>query len=132
MGMSWSYDEVLKETREYFSGDELAASAVVGKYLLKDKDNNFLEKTPDDLHKRLASEFSRIEKKFKTNAMDEDEIYNLLKDFKYIIPQGSPMYGIGNDHAMVSLSNCVVVESPTDDISSIVNKGKDLANLFSL
>jgi len=62
--------------------------------------------------------------------MDEDEIYNLLKDFKYIIPQGSPMYGIGNDHAIVSLSNCVVVESPTDDISSIVNKGKDLANLF--
>lgn len=130
MGMTWSYDEVLKETQEYFDGDELASSAVVGKYLLKDKDNNFLEKTPDDLHKRLACEFSRIEKKFKENALSEDEIYDLLKDFKYVIPQGSPMYGIGNNHAVVSLSNCVVVEQPTDDISSIVNRGKDLANLF--
>ncbi len=130
MTMTWSYDEAFKRTKEYFGGDELAASAVVGKYLLKDKDNNFLEKDPDDLHRRLASEFARIEKKFETNALSEDEIYDLLKDFNYIIPQGSPMYGIGNDHAVVSLSNCVVVSSPTDDVSSIMNRGKDLANLF--
>ncbi len=130
MPVTWSYDEVLKETQSYFGGDELAASAVVGKYLLKDKDNNFVERTPDDMHKRLASEFARIEKKFEKNAMSEEEIYGLLKNFDYIIPQGSPMYGIGNDHAVVSLSNCVVVDSPSDDVSSIMNRGKDLANLF--
>ena len=130
MPMTWSYDEVLKETQNYFKGDDLAASAVVGKYLLKDRENNFLEKTPDDMHKRLASEFARIESKFEKNQISEEEIYSLLKDFKYIIPQGSPMYGIGNDHAVVSLSNCVVVDSPTDDVSSIMNRGKDLANLF--
>jgi len=130
MAMTWSYDEVLKETKNYFKEDDLAASAVVGKYLLKDKENNFLEKTPDDMHKRLASEFARIESKFQKNALSEEEIYELLKDFKYIIPQGSPMYGIGNEHAVVSLSNCVVVDSPTDDVSSIMNRGKDLANLF--
>ena len=130
MAMTWSYDEVLKETQNYFSGDELASSAVVGKYLLKDRENNFIEKTPDDMHKRLASEFARIESKFQKNAMSKEEIYSLLKNFDYIIPQGSPMYGIGNDHAVVSLSNCVVVDSPTDDVSSIMNRGKDLANLF--
>ena len=130
MAMTWSYDEVLKETQNYFSGDELASSAVVGKYLLKDRENNFIEKTPDDMHKRLASESARIESKFQKNAMSKEEIYSLLKNFDYIIPQGSPMYGIGNDHAVVSLSNCVVVDSPTDDVSSIRNRGKDLANLF--
>ena len=130
MAVTWSYDEVLKETQGYFSGDDLAAASVVGKYLLKDRDNNFLEKTPDDLHRRLAGEFARIEKKFEANAMSEEEIYSLLKNFDYIIPQGSPMYGIGNDYVVVSLSNCVVVDSPTDDVSSIMNQGRDLANLF--
>jgi ribonucleoside-diphosphate reductase alpha chain len=130
MAMTWSYDEVLKETQDYFNGDDLAASAVVGKYLLKDRDNNFIEKTPDDLHRRLAAEFARIENKFEKNAMSEEEIYSLLKNFDYVIPQGSPMYGIGNNYAVVSLSNCVVVDSPSDDVSSIMNQGKDLANLF--
>jgi ribonucleoside-diphosphate reductase alpha chain len=130
MGMTWSYDEALKETQDYFGGDELAASAVVGKYLLKDSDNNFLEKTPDDLHRRLATEFARIERKFEKGALSEEEIYSILKNFDYVIPQGSPMYGIGNNHAIVSLSNCVVVQSPSDDVSSIMNRGKDLANLF--
>ena len=128
--MKWSYEETLESTKEYFGGDELASSAVVSKYLLKDKNNNYIEKNPDDMHRRLASEFARIESKFGKNAISEDEIYSLLKDFKYIIPQGSPMYGIGNDHAVVSLSNCVVVDSPSDDVSSIMNRGKDLANLF--
>ena len=115
MAVTWSYDEVFKETKDYFGGDDLAASAVVGKYLLKDRDNNFIEKTPDDLHRRLAAEFARIESKFEKNAMSEEEIYSLLKNFDYVIPQGSPMYGIGNNYAVVSLSNCVVVDSPTDD-----------------
>ena len=68
MAVTWSYDEALKDTQNYFSGDDLAATAVVGKYLLKDHDNNFLEKTPDDMHRRLAGEFARIEKKFEANA----------------------------------------------------------------
>ena len=100
MSMTWSYDEALTQTRKYFNGDELAASAVVGKYLLKDKDNNFLEKDPDGMHRRLASEFARIESKFGKNALSEEEIYSLVKNFDYVIPQGSPMYGIGNDHAV--------------------------------
>jgi len=124
-------DRVLKETNSYFSGDELATSAIVNKYLLRDSSGNFLESNPDQMHRRLASEFARIEKKYNgSRSLDEEQIYGLFKDFKQIIPQGSPMFGIGNDHAVVSLSNCVVVESPQDDISSILNRGKDLANLF--
>lgn len=124
-------DSVLEKTHEYFNGDDLATSAIVNKYLLRDGEGNFLESNPDEMHKRLAKEFARIEKRYNgSRALEEEAIYNLIKDFKYIVPQGSPMFGIGNDFAVVSLSNCVVVESPSDDISSIVNKGKDLANLF--
>ena len=92
-----------------------------------------MEKSPDDMHKRLAKEFARMEDKFitpKSNHLNEAEIYSFLKDFKYVVPQGSPMMGIGNDYLNVSLSNCVVVENPGDNISSIMDAGKDLANLF--
>ncbi|HIO73314.1 MAG TPA: ribonucleoside-diphosphate reductase, adenosylcobalamin-dependent, partial [Flavobacteriales bacterium] len=86
---------------------------------------------PDDMHRRLAAEFARMEKKFNAgHELSEKKIYNYLKDFNYIVPQGSPMMGIGNDYVNVSLSNCVVVESPKDNISSIINAGRDLANLF--
>jgi len=128
--MKWSHEETIESTKEYFGGDELAASAVVGKYLLRDNDNNYVERTPDDMHLRLAEEFFRIEDKFEGNKLSKEKIYSLLKDFDYIIPQGSPMYGIGNPYSVASLSNCVVVASPEDDVSSIVNRGKDLANLF--
>ena len=129
------FDEsTVKEiTLEYFDGDELATNVFMTKYCLKDKRGNFLEKSPDDMHRRLAKEFARIEDKFitrKSNHLSEDEIYSFLKDFKYIVPQGSPMMGIGNDHVNVSLSNCVVVDNPQDSISSIMDAGKDLANLF--
>ena len=90
-----------------------------------DEQGNLLEKTPDDMHKRLAREFARIEKKFGGPELTEDQILDLLKDFNYIVPQGSPMMGIGNNQVNVSLSNCVVVESPQDNMSSIIDAGKE-------
>jgi len=123
--------EVYAETKKYFGGDELATNVWMTKYALKNQQGEFQEKTPDDMHRRLAKEFARVEEKFNSqHEMDEDKIYDYLKNFKYIVPQGSPMMGIGNDYVNVSLSNCVVVESPEDNISSIVNAGRDLANLF--
>jgi len=124
-------EEVGVATLDYFNGDELAKNVFMTKYCLKDRDGNLLERTPDAMHRRLSSEFARIEKKFGgKRALSEEEIYNFLKDFKYIVPQGSPMMGIGNNHVNVSLSNCVVVNSPSDTISSIMDAGKSLANLF--
>jgi len=131
MAEIYQKEEVLKETNLYFGGDELATSAIVNKYLLRDSDGNWVEKNPDQMHRRLAKEFARVEKKYNgSRSLDENQIYDLLKDFKQIIPQGSPMFGIGNSYSVASLSNCVVVDSPDDDISSILNRGKDLANLF--
>ncbi|HRS53792.1 MAG TPA: adenosylcobalamin-dependent ribonucleoside-diphosphate reductase [Bacteroidales bacterium] len=104
----YSYDEVIKAAIDYFQGDELAANVWVNKYALKDSEGNLYEKTPDDMHRRIAREIARIEKKY-PNPINEDTIYFLLKDFKYIIPQGSPMAGIGNDFQVASLSNCFVI-----------------------
>ena len=128
--MQTNVNETKEKTLEYFNGDELAANVFLTKYALKDKNGNILEETPDEMHKRMAKEFARIEKKYKKGALSYKEIYELLKDFKQIVPQGSPMMGIGNDFVNVSLSNCVVVESPNDSMSSIIDAGKDLANLF--
>ena len=120
-----------RETLKYFNKDELATNVFLTKYALKNKKGEYVETTPDDMHKRLTNEFARIENKFGgKNKLSEEEIYALLKDFKYIVPQGSPMMGIGNNYVNVSLSNCVVVDSPKDNISSIVDAGKELANLF--
>ena len=104
----YTYDEAFKASCEYFNGDELAARVWVNKYALKDSYGNIYEKTPDDMHHRLASELARIEAKYK-NPMSEDLIFSLLKNFKYIVPQGSPMAGIGNDYQVGSLSNCFVI-----------------------
>ena len=109
----YSYDETYQESLKYFNGDELAASVFVNKYALQDEDGNYLELTPDDMHKRLARELARIEKKYE-NPMSEDEIFQLLDGFKWIVPQGSPMSGIGNDYQIQSLSNCFVIDSPHD------------------
>lgn len=125
----YSKEEVEKATLEYFDGDELATNVWITKYALKNNKGEFLEKTPDDMHRRLAKEFARIEAKY-PNPLSENEIFLLLKDFKYIVPQGSVMFGAGNNFVNVSLSNCVVVESPKDSMSSIYEKGRDLANLF--
>lgn len=100
-------DEIMKSSVEYFGGDELAANVWMNKYALRD-DNKIYELNPDMMHHRLASEFARIEQNY-PNPMSEETIYELLKDFKYVIPQGSPMSGIGNDFQVVSLSNCFVI-----------------------
>ena len=122
---------VEKATLDYFGGDDLATNVWITKYALKNKKGDLLEKTPDDMHNRLAKEFARIENKFGgPRALSEESIYEVLKNFKYVVPQGSPMMGIGNNHVNVSLSNCVVVQSPSDSISSIMDSGKELANLF--
>jgi ribonucleoside-diphosphate reductase alpha chain len=122
--------EVHIETLKYFNGDKLATNVFMTKYCLRNGEGRCVEKSPDDMHHRLAKEFSRMENKFVKNALTEEEIYSHLKEFKYIVPQGSPMMGIGNDYVNVSLSNCVVVSSPKDTVSSIMDAGKDLANLF--
>ena len=100
-------EEIMKSSVEYFHGDELAANVWMNKYALRDG-NRIFELNPDMMHHRLASEFARIERKY-PNPMSEENIYGLLKDFRYIIPQGSPMSGIGNDFQVVSLSNCFVI-----------------------
>ncbi len=100
--------EVIEKATEYFKGDTLAASVWTNKYALKDSEGNLFELTPDDMHRRLAREIARIEQKY-PNPISEEELYYLFKDFKYIIPQGSPMAGIGNDFQISSLSNCFVI-----------------------
>ena len=124
--------EVREATLEYFDGDELATNVFMTKYCLRDKKGNYVEKTPDDMHRRMAREFARIEEKFDpgSRGLTESEIYGYIKNFNAIVPQGSPMMGIGNDYVNVSLSNCVVVDNPQDSVSSIMDAGKDLANLF--
>ena len=105
---TYSYDEAVAGATKYFKGDELAANVWVNKYALKDSAGNIYEKDPDQMHKRLAKEIARVEKKY-ANSYTEDEIYAVLKDFKYIVPQGGPMTGIGNDFQIASLSNCFVI-----------------------
>src|ERR1035437_993701 len=105
---NYSHEEVFAASTIYFKGDTLAANVWMNKYALKDSDGNIYEKTPDDMHRRLASEIARIEKNY-PNPLNEEELFELFKDFKYIIPQGSPMAGIGNDYQISSLSNCFVI-----------------------
>ena len=116
---------------EYFNGDKLALNVFMTKYALRDKNGILLEKTPDQMHDRLANEFAKMEKKFGgTRALSYEQIRESFDGFKYIVPQGSVMFGCGNTHVHASLSNCVVVESPKDNMSSIIDAGRDLANLF--
>jgi ribonucleoside-diphosphate reductase alpha chain len=105
---TFSQEEAINASRIYFKGDDLAARVWVNKYALKDSFGNVFECTPDDMHRRLAKEIARIEKRY-ANPLTEDEIFNVLKDFRYIVPQGGPMTGIGNDYQIASLSNCFVV-----------------------
>src|SRR3990167_6353510 len=99
------YEEVYEKSLNYFNGDELASKVFADKYSLGDNNGDYKELTPDDMHKRLAKEFARIEKKY-PNPMSENEIYELFKEFKYLIPQGSPLSAIGNDYRLESISNC--------------------------
>lgn len=104
----YSVAEVKEATIKYFDGDQLAADVWMNKYALKDSDGNIFELTPDDMHHRIASEIARIENRY-PNPMSEKEIFEVLKDFRYIVPQGSPMAGIGNNFQISSLSNCFVI-----------------------
>ena len=111
-----SRQDALKSTIEYFKNDELAATVWLNKYALKDSDGNIYESTPDDMHKRIASEIARVESKY-PNSMTEEEVYDVIKNFKYIVPQGSPMAGIGNPFQIASLSNCFVIGNNGDSDS---------------
>lgn len=112
----YSEKEAIEKSTEYFKGDTLAANVWVSKYALKNSEGDLFELTPDDMHRRLAKEIARIENKY-ISPMSEEKIYNLLKNFKYIIPQGSPMAGIGNDLQVSSLSNCFVIGNDTSSDS---------------
>ena len=112
----YSQDEAFNASLKYFKGDDLAARVWINKYALKDSFGNLYELTPDDMHKRLAKEIARIENKYE-NPLTEEEIYKVLKGFKYIVPQGGPMTGIGNNYQVASLSNCFVVGNDGDSDS---------------
>ncbi len=112
----YGHEDVFAAATKYFGGDTLAANVWMNKYALKDSDNKFFELTPDEMHQRLAKEIVRIENKY-DNPMSEDEIFDVLKDFKYIIPAGSPMAGIGNNNQVSSLSNCFVIGNDGDSDS---------------
>ena len=124
-----TYQEVFDASLKYFDGDELAASVFAGKYALQDSEEGYVELTPDDMHQRLASEFAKIEARY-DNSMYYEEIYNLFKDFKYIVPQGSPMSGIGNELKIQSLSNCFVIEAPSDSYAGILKTDQEQVQIM--
>ena len=125
------YEEALAKTKEYFNGDELAASVWINKYAMKDSYGNLYECTPADMHGRLAREFARIEQKY-PNPMSEEEIFGLLEKFRYVVPQGGPMTGIGNDHQVASLSNCFVIghKNPADSYGGIMRIDEEQVQLM--
>lgn len=127
----YSYEEAYKASLEYFKGDELAARVWASKYALKDSFGNIYELSPDDMHHRIAREIARIENKY-PNPMSEEEVYGLLKGFKYIVPQGSPMAGIGNDLQVGSLSNCFVVglDKHPDSYGGIIKVDEEQVQLM--
>jgi ribonucleoside-diphosphate reductase alpha chain len=128
---SYTDEEAYNASLEYFKGDTLAARVWINKYALKDSDGKLYELTPDDMHRRLAKEIFRVENKY-DNPMAEEHIYQLLKDFKYIVPQGGPMSGIGNDRQIVSLSNCFVIgnEDRSDSYGGILKIDQEQVQLM--
>ncbi len=125
----YTYDQAFNASLKYFNGDELAAKVWVTKYALKDAYGNIYELTPDDMHRRIAKEIARIEKKY-PNPLSEEQVYQLLKNFKYIVPQGSPMAGIGNNHQIVSLSNCFVIGNNADSYGGILRTDEEQVQLM--
>src|SRR6056297_656861 len=128
---TYTFDEAFKSSLDYFNGDELAARVWANKYALKDSYGNLFEKNPDEMHRRLAKEIARIENKY-PNPLTEEDIYELLKGFKRIIPQGSPMAGIGNDFQVASLSNCFVIghDGPSDSYGGILKTDQEQVQLM--
>jgi ribonucleoside-diphosphate reductase alpha chain len=142
---TYNYEEVLSTSLSYFKGDELAATTWINKYAVKKSDGTYSELTPDDMHQRMAKEFGRVEAKYnkvKTTTeglsvygkdrkkLTEKAIYNLFKDFKYVIPQGSVMFGLGNNEIIASLSNCVVIPPVYDSYGGIFYTDQQMAQLF--
>ena len=145
---TYSYEEVLNTAVKWFDGDDLAATTWMNKYAMKDKNGQFLEQTPDDMHRRMAREFARIEANYKDKGglngsfkklseygqnrefLSEDRIYNLFKDFKYTIPQGSVMAALGNKNIIASLSNCVVLPEIYDSYGGVFHTDQQLAQLY--
>ncbi len=143
----WKYDKVLAECLRYFNGDELAATTWINKYAMKDRSGKFVELTPDDMHRRMAKEFGRIENFYRDQIavdqkeylsaygkrrpfLSEEKIYDLFRNFKYVIPQGSVMASLGNPHVLASLSNCVVMPELYDSYGGIFKADQQLAQLF--
>jgi ribonucleoside-diphosphate reductase alpha chain len=140
----YDYNEVFEATKAYFNGDELAATTWINKYALKTPKGEFLEKTPADMHSRMARKFAQIEQKYqpvqdkselsdygkKRSELTEQKIFNLFDRFKYVIPQGSIMFGLGNDQVIASLSNCVVIPAPYDSYGGIMFTDQQLVQLF--
>lgn len=128
---TYSYEEAFQATLAYFDGDELAARVWVNKYAMKDSFGNIYEKSPADMHHRLAAEMARIERKY-PNAVPEEEIFSLLDHFRFIIPAGSPMTGIGNNHQVASLSNCFVIgiDGDADSYGAIMKEDEEQVQLM--
>jgi ribonucleoside-diphosphate reductase alpha chain len=144
---TYTYEEALEASLAYFKGDELAATTWIKKYAVRNPKGEYLEISPEDMHRRMAREFARIEQKYQTDnegavfenlskygekrkALTEERIYNLFKDFKYVIPQGSVMYGLGNKEIIASLSNCIVIPAVEDSYGGIFYADQQMAQLF--
>lgn len=127
----YSYDEAFKSALEYFGGDELAARVWLNKYALKDSYGNIYEKSPEDMHWRIAGEIARVEEKY-ANPMSAQEVFDLLDHFRYVVPSGSPMTGIGNDFQVASLSNCFVIgmEGKADSYGGIIRIDEEQVQLM--
>lgn len=124
----FTHEDAMTASTEYFEGDELAATVFVTKYALRNEQGDLVEKTPTDMHRRLAREFARIEAKY-PNPMSESEIFALLDRFRYIVPQGSPMSAVGNPTQVQSLSNCFVIASPLDSYGSIARADEEILQI---
>ena len=145
---TYAYEQVLESSISYFNGDELAATTWMNKYAMKDADGEFVEQSPDDMHKRMAKEFGRIEADYKLKYslngsakflskygqeredLTEEKVYNYFKKFGYIIPQGSVMSSLGNHYKLASLSNCIVVPEMHDSYGGVFYTDQQLAQLF--
>ena len=128
---TYSYDEAYEASLKYFKGDELAARVWVNKYAVKDSFGNIYEKFPEDMHWRIANEVARIEDKY-PQALSAQELFDVFDHFKYIVPQGSPMTGIGNNYQVASLSNCFVIglDGPADSYGAIIRIDEEQVQLM--
>jgi len=126
---TYTYEAALEASLTYFEGDDLAAKVFLDKYALRDNNQQLLEQTPHDMHLRIANELHKIEKKKFKKSLSFEEIFSYLDHFRKIVPQGSPMYGIGNSYQYVTLSNCYVLETPLDSYASIHRTDEQLSQI---